>query len=95
MKEPLISSLRSVDFGLPDVAAAEAFYTHTWRLSVVARQGGSVYLRGTGAEKMSAQLARTLACPSNTPPKGWIQQIVSESAQTPIICSKLPCANAA
>ena len=50
MIEPLIASLRSVEIGLPDVAAAESFYTTTWNLSVVARKGQSVYLRGTGAD---------------------------------------------
>ena len=47
---PPVSSLRSVEIGLPDVASAEAFYVNTWQLSVVARQGQSVYLRGTGAD---------------------------------------------
>ncbi len=50
MTEPLVDSLRSVEIGLPDVAAAEAFYTGTWNLTVAAREGGSVYLRGTGAD---------------------------------------------
>ena len=36
--------------GLPDVPAAEAFFTGTWGLRVAARQGDVVYLRGTGAE---------------------------------------------
>lgn len=50
MATPLVSSLRSVEIGLPDVAAAEAFFTNTWNLSVAARQGDAVYLRGTGAD---------------------------------------------
>ncbi len=50
MNEKRVTALRSVEIGLPDVAAAEAFYTQTWRLNVVARQGTSVYLRGTGAD---------------------------------------------
>ena len=50
MTEPLVASLRSVEIGLPDLAAAEAFYTTTWNLSVAARKGQSVYLRGTGAD---------------------------------------------
>ena len=50
MAEPLVGSLRSVEIGLPDVAAAETFYTGTWNLSVTARHGQSVYLRGTGAD---------------------------------------------
>lgn len=50
MIEPLVASLRSVEISLPDIAAAEKFYTETWGLSVAARQGGSVYLRGTGSD---------------------------------------------
>ena len=30
MDESLVTSLRSVEIGLPDVAAAEKFYTGTW-----------------------------------------------------------------
>ena len=50
MIQPLVASLRSVEIGLPDIAAAEKFYTDTWGLSVVARVGSSVYLRGTGVD---------------------------------------------
>lgn len=50
MIEPLVESLRSVEIGLPDIAAAEKFYTDTWGLSVAARKGSSVYLRGTGPD---------------------------------------------
>ena len=54
MSEPLIASLRSVEIGLPDLHGAEAFFVHTWNLSVAARNAGSdgssVYLRGTGAD---------------------------------------------
>lgn len=46
----LVSSLRSVAFGLPHVPAAEKFFAETWHLTVVAREGGAVYLRGTGAD---------------------------------------------
>ena len=49
MQPSLITGLRSVELGVADVAASEAFYTGTWRLSVAARAGTSVYLRGTGA----------------------------------------------
>ena len=50
MTDKRVAALRSVEIGLPDVAAAEAFYTQTWGLGVVARRGTSVYLRGTGAD---------------------------------------------
>lgn len=50
MSAALITSLRSVEMGLPDVAAAEKFYTETWHLQVAARENGRVYLRGTGED---------------------------------------------
>ena len=50
MSSPWIDSLRSVALNVPDLARAEAFYTDTWRLSVVAREPGAIYLRGTGAD---------------------------------------------
>ena len=43
-----ISALRSVDLQVPDLAAAERFYTQVWGLSVAARGAGAVWLRGTG-----------------------------------------------
>ena len=46
----LVSALRSVEFGVPDVAAAEAFFTGTWNLTVADRACDTVYLRGTGAD---------------------------------------------
>ena len=49
MPAGLITGLRGVDLGVPDVAAHARFYTDVWRLSPVAERGGSVYLRGSGA----------------------------------------------
>jgi catechol 2,3-dioxygenase len=49
MPAGLITGLRGVDLGVPDVAAQARFYTGTWRLASVAERKGSVYLRGTGA----------------------------------------------
>jgi|CXWL01.1.fsa_nt_gi catechol 2,3-dioxygenase len=45
----MITGLRGVDLGVPDVAAHARFYTDTWRLSVAAERNGSIYLRGSGA----------------------------------------------
>ena len=45
-----VNAIRSVGIGVPDLARAEAFYTTVWGLSVSARAGGVVYLRGTGAD---------------------------------------------
>ncbi len=49
MPAGLITGLRGVDLGVPDVAAHARFYTEVWNLSVAARSGASVYLRGSGA----------------------------------------------
>ena len=48
MPAGLITGLRGVDLGVPDVAAHVRFYTGTWRLAVAAERDGTVYLRGTG-----------------------------------------------
>ncbi|NDY90334.1 VOC family protein [Ideonella livida] len=50
MASPWIQSLRSVALNVPDLARAEAFYTDTWRLQVVARSEDAVFLRGSGAD---------------------------------------------
>lgn len=50
MRSPWISGLRSVALTVPDLAAAEAFYTGTWRLDVAARAPGRLYLRGSGSD---------------------------------------------
>jgi catechol-2,3-dioxygenase len=45
-----VTSLRSVDLGMPDIDRAERFYTSVWGLEVVAREQDSVYLRATGSD---------------------------------------------
>jgi catechol 2,3-dioxygenase-like lactoylglutathione lyase family enzyme len=50
MKSPWITGLRSVALSVPDLAAAERFYTEVWRLDVAARDGGVLYLRGSGSD---------------------------------------------
>lgn len=49
MTSSLVSALRGIAIGVPDLALAETFYTETWHLRVVARTDDVVYLRGTGA----------------------------------------------
>jgi catechol 2,3-dioxygenase len=51
MTEPaaMVTGLRGVDLGVPDVAAHARFYTGVWNLAVAAERGESVYLRGSGA----------------------------------------------
>lgn len=50
MKSPWIQSLRSVALTVPDLDAAEAFYTRVWQLEVAARAGDALYLRGSGVD---------------------------------------------
>ena len=44
-----LTSLRSVELGVPDVRADAKFYAGAWNLEQVAEREGAVYLRGTGA----------------------------------------------
>jgi len=45
-----VAGLRSVDVMVPDLAAAAAFYTDVWGLTVADRTRTSVWLRGTGGD---------------------------------------------
>lgn len=45
-----ITGLRSVDFDVPDLAAAVAFYTGIWGLAIADRREDVVWLRGTGTD---------------------------------------------
>ncbi len=45
-----VAALRSVALNVPDLQAAEQFYTQIWNLSVAARTKDVLYLRGTGAD---------------------------------------------
>jgi len=49
MKSPWICGLRSVALTVPDLAAAQAFYTRTWRLEVAALDTGTRDPRGTAS----------------------------------------------
>ena len=48
MAKSRLTALRSVELGVPDVAADTKFYTGLWGLAQVAEREGTVYLRGTG-----------------------------------------------
>ncbi|MEI7496469.1 MAG: VOC family protein, partial [Betaproteobacteria bacterium] len=46
----LVSALRSVSLTVPDLVAAEHFFTSIWHLDVVAKSEQAIYFRGTGAD---------------------------------------------
>ena len=48
MKSPWISALRSVALTVPDLEAAEIFYTQTWGLVLAEKSQGVAYFRGSG-----------------------------------------------
>ena len=50
MKSPWIAGLRSVTLTVPDLAAAETFYTQTWKLDIAARSDSVLYLRGSDSD---------------------------------------------
>jgi catechol 2,3-dioxygenase len=50
MHSPWIEALRSVALTVPDLAAAETFYTRVWRLDVAHRAPGAIWLRGSGRD---------------------------------------------
>jgi catechol 2,3-dioxygenase len=50
MKSPWVSAQRSVALTVPDLSAAEAFYTQVWHLRVVHSASGEVYLAGSGSD---------------------------------------------
>jgi catechol 2,3-dioxygenase-like lactoylglutathione lyase family enzyme len=49
MASEFIAGLRSVALNVPDLVAAEEFYTQVWRLKVVARTN-AIYLAGSGSD---------------------------------------------
>jgi catechol 2,3-dioxygenase len=50
MKSPWIAGLRSTALTVPDLAAAETFYTQVWHLTVVSRSADTLYLAGSGTD---------------------------------------------
>jgi catechol 2,3-dioxygenase-like lactoylglutathione lyase family enzyme len=82
MASPLVNGLRSVEIGVPDVAAAERFYTGTWNLAVAARTAKTVYLRGTGPQHHLISLAESatpevLAITLNAPSRSEIAALAT------------------
>jgi catechol 2,3-dioxygenase len=50
MTDFAVSALRSVDLDVPDLEAAERFYTEVWGLTVAERGAGMLCLRATGED---------------------------------------------
>ena len=51
MSSPWIAGVRSVALNMPDLAAAERFYTQVWNLDVAHRTDNAIYLRGSGSDE--------------------------------------------
>ena len=68
MKSPWICALRSVSLTVPDLAAAEVFYTQTWGLQVAAKDAGVLYLKGSGADHHLLALSEA----EGTPQIRWV-----------------------
>jgi catechol 2,3-dioxygenase-like lactoylglutathione lyase family enzyme len=75
MKSPWIEALRSVALNVPDLAAAEAFYTRIWFLEVAARTDGAIYLRGSGSDHHLLALHAAPATPDGAPAVPTIRQV--------------------
>ncbi len=50
MSEPRVTGLRSIEYGVPELAKTAEFYRSKWGLAPVAEQNGIHYFRATGAE---------------------------------------------
>jgi catechol 2,3-dioxygenase-like lactoylglutathione lyase family enzyme len=62
MSSSLVAGLRSVALNVPDLVAAERFYTEVWRLKVVARNA-AIYLAGSGVDAYLLSLHQGGAVP--------------------------------
>jgi catechol-2,3-dioxygenase len=49
MNQCLVTGLRGIEIGVPDLEAAARFYVDTWHLTELTRRPNAVYFRGTGA----------------------------------------------
>jgi len=59
MAEPRVTGLRSVEFGVADVAATRRFYEARWGLAPVEERDGRAYLRASGPEHHIVVLHKT------------------------------------
>ncbi len=59
MTQRLVTGLRGIEIGVPDLELAARFYTDTWHLTELTRRPGKVYFRGTGAAHHILTLAQS------------------------------------
>lgn len=59
MTQCLVTGLRGIEIGVPDLELAAAFYAHTWHLTELTRRPEKVYFRGTGAAHHILTLAQS------------------------------------
>jgi catechol-2,3-dioxygenase len=64
MSSPWIQAVRSVALDIPDLAAAERFYTQVWHLEVAHRSDNAIYLRGSGSDAYLLALFQGGAVPA-------------------------------
>ena len=57
MRNLKVTGLRSAEFRVPDIKAATRFYEFNWGLEVAAKEGNTVYLRGTGKDHHALALS--------------------------------------
>jgi catechol 2,3-dioxygenase-like lactoylglutathione lyase family enzyme len=50
MAKVAVNGVRSISIGVSDLPASVKFYTDVWNLSVAGEEGGTVYLRASGAD---------------------------------------------
>ncbi len=85
-----ITGLRSVDFDVPDLAAATAFYTDIWGLHLSRQDATRVWLRGTGGDpyllalhqaERAAIRSMTLRVAPDADPEALAAAMVDKGAQ--------------
>jgi len=59
MAEARATKVRSIELGVRDLDTSVKFYTDCWGLQPVARDGGAIYLRATGADHHALVLHRS------------------------------------
>jgi catechol 2,3-dioxygenase len=80
MTQCLVTALRGIEIGVPDLDLAARFYVDTWHLAELTRRQDAVYLRGTGAAHHILTLVR-----SEQPDVRAIEFSVADAAHLDVI----------